>query len=217
MSSGATTYGINVSEQAAVAGDRDSIGGWPLLDATQPWPVCGCGVQMALYFQVAVPADVPHFGGDQLLVFQCPDESDASIAAEGQLPPEFWEKPPLNKLAFWRILLQRNGLPAHGEDPYLQPRRLILTGYTGDNQSLPSFAVGGDPSWVQGPRYYRCACGEDLVFLCEVPEDFEFYEYVKESVERTALDDGLMLGNSVYILACPAHCHPAAAFPVCQN
>ena len=27
----------------------------------------------------------------------------------------------------------------------------------------------------------------------------------------------LFLGNEVYILACPAHCHPAAAWPVNQN
>ncbi|WP_158104535.1 hypothetical protein [Amycolatopsis kentuckyensis] len=28
---------------------------------------------------------------------------------------------------------------------------------------------------------------------------------------------GLCLGNEVYTLACPAHCHPAAAWPVTQN
>ncbi|MFE1592070.1 hypothetical protein [Nocardia sp. NPDC058705] len=215
MSSDAkTTYAINVSEHAAEAGDRDTIGGWPLLDATQPWPTCGCGTQMALFFQITVPADIPHFGGDQLLVFQCPDEPDASYASEEQLPEQFWDKPPHNDLAFWRILLQRNGIPMPSPDPYFRPRRLTLTKVAADDAS---FGVGGAPIWLQAPEHHRCACGTDLVFLCQIPEGFEFYEYVNESVEREGLDDGLMLGNQVYLLACPAHCHPAAAFPVCQN
>ncbi|WP_405138426.1 hypothetical protein [Nocardia sp. NBC_01388] len=55
------TYVVDVSGEMGVAGDRDTIGGWPVLDADQPWPVCDCGARMALYFQVEVPAGVPHY------------------------------------------------------------------------------------------------------------------------------------------------------------
>ncbi|MGW3761526.1 SMI1/KNR4 family protein [Streptomyces sp. NPDC005131] len=30
------------------------------------------------------------------------------------------------------------------------------------------------PSWAQDPEFYRCACGADLVYLCQVPEGMEF-------------------------------------------
>ncbi|MFI7668174.1 hypothetical protein [Nocardia sp. NPDC049526] len=219
------SYSIDVSSDAGIAGDRDTLGGWPVLDADQPWPVCNCGQRMSLYFQLRVPADVPHFGGDQLLVFQCPAESDACFPADPQLPAEFWDAPPENSHAFWRILLQRNGVAARTADPYLRPHRLELhrtedLDHDNGEGPLQGFKVGGEPFWVQEPERYRCPCGSELSFLCQVPENFEFYHYLNdldESVDCPAFDDGLLLGNVVYILACPAHCHPAAAYPVCQN
>lgn len=225
-STAALTYLIDVSDEAATAGDRDTLAGWPVLDAGQPWPVCDCGARMALYFQVRVPDDVPDFGGDQLLVFQCPLESDACFSADQQLPERFWDEPPANDHAFWRILLQRNGVATPDADPHLRPRRLSLhrdedVDHHNDETPLQGFKIGGAPYWVQDGEQYRCPCGADLVFICQVPEDFDFYEHlpeeVAESVECPAFDDGLLLGNVVYILACPAHCHPAAAYPVCQN
>ncbi|MFI9503114.1 hypothetical protein [Nocardia sp. NPDC052566] len=219
------TYVIDVSAEAGGAGDLDTIGGWPVLDADQAWPVCDCGERMALYFQVRVPTDVPHFGGNQLLVFQCPADSDACFSADTQLPPNYWDEPPANDRAFWRILLQRNGTAAELPDPYLRAHRLILHEYEDvehDNDRLPlqDFKVGGAPFWVQDAEHYRCACGTDLAFLCQVPENFDFHSYLRdpdESLDCPSFDDGLLLGNVVYILACPAHCHPAAAYPVCQN
>ncbi|WP_327145763.1 hypothetical protein [Nocardia sp. NBC_01327] len=217
------TYVIDVSGEIGVAGDRDTIGGWPVLDADQPWPLCDCGARMALYFQVEVPAGVPHFGGDQLLVFQCPAESDACYPSETQLPAEYWDHPAENDHAFWRILLQRNGVPVDAADPYLQPHRLVVRGFEDadhGNDSLPlqDFKVGGAAFWVQAAEHFRCACGTDLVFLCQVPENFDFSAYLRDpDIDLPAFDDGLLLGNIVYILACPAHCHPAAAYPVCQN
>ncbi|WP_433591081.1 hypothetical protein [Nocardia sp. CA-145437] len=222
------TYVIDVSDEPAVAGDRDTIGGWPVLDADQPWPVCDCGARMALYFQVRIPDDVPHFGGDQLLVFQCPLESDACFStADPQLPERFWDKPPANPHAFWRILLQRNGAPAQTPDPFLRPSRLTLHRYEdvdhhNEDSPLQDFKVGGAPYWVQDAEHYRCRCGADLTFLCQIPEDFGFDDHLRDDLDDSAdypaaFDDGLLLGNMIYILACPAHCHPAAAYPVCQN
>lgn len=221
------TYLIEIDSAAARAGDRDSIGGWPVLDPGQQVPVCDCGTTMALYFQLEVPADVPHFGGDQLLVFQCPVDSDAAFDPEPQLPERYWETPLANDSRFWRILLQHAGTPRPDRDPYFAPRRLSLAGHTDWDPDpdysgpLQGFKVGGAAYWVQDAPAVRCACGADMTFLCQVTEDFTFRDYLDpdraESLVCDGIDDGLLLGNQVYILACPARCDPAAVVPVCQN
>ncbi|UGT60735.1 hypothetical protein [Nocardia asteroides] len=222
----AHTYLIRAGGDPAAAGDRDTVGGWPVLDAGQPWPVCPCGARMALYFQLLVPADVAHFAGDQLLAFQCPVESDACFQATGQLPPEFWDHPPANDHAHWRILLQRNATEVAELDPHLRPHRLTLERAVDDDDTpgyegpLQDFKVGGSPHWFQGAEHLRCPCGAELVFLGQVAENYDFGGFrndTAQAAEAIALDDGFLLGNMVYLLACPAHCHPAAVYPVCQN
>ena len=81
------------------------------------------------------------------------------------------------------------------------------------------FKVGGTPSWAQDPEYYRCACGADLMYLCHVPEGMEFAVHPGQPEQPYSLGDsyGLFLSNEVYLLACPAHCDPAAVWPVNQN
>ncbi|WP_194818355.1 hypothetical protein [Nocardia sp. XZ_19_385] len=219
---------VDIDSEPGEFGDRNTIGGWPVLDAGQAWPTCACGTRLALYFQLEVPAEVPHFGGDQLLVFHCPAEGDTGgHSTEPQLPENYWDNPPGADSVFWRILLQRNGMPRETADPHFEPRRLEL--YAAEDRvtepgfegPLNDFKVGGTPRWVQAPEHYRCACGEDMVFLCQVYEDFPFADYADpdpdESVDCAGIDDGLFLGNQDYILACPGHCDPAAAWPVCQN
>ncbi|MEU0539595.1 hypothetical protein ABZ319_06970 [Nocardia sp. NPDC005978] len=221
------TFVVGIDSATARAGDRDTIGGWPVLDAGQPVPECDCGATMALYFQLEVPAEVPYFGGDQLLVFQCPVDSDASLDPEPQLPERYWDTPTGNQPRFWRILLQRAGTVAATRDPHFAPRRLSLRPvvdrepdprYSGP---LQGFKVGGTPYWVQDAPEVRCACGSDMTFLCQVTEDFPFRKYLDPdrdgTVDCDGVEDGLLLGNQVYILACPAHCDPAAVVPICQN
>ncbi|MFF2551392.1 hypothetical protein ACFVUS_10365 [Nocardia sp. NPDC058058] len=222
-------YVIDVDSTEIKSGDRNSIGGWPLLEADQPWPVCGCGQRMVLYFQVQVPADIPVFGGEQLLVFQCPVESDCPWFTGEQLPEKFWDEFD-GRRPFWRILLQRNGIPTESPDPILTPTALSLSPDTDtdddDDRPYYGFKIGGAPRWFQGPESQRCACGTDLAFLAQVPEDFSFYDFKVADEDDdsddddsypAALDDGLFVGNQVYILACPSRCDPAAAWPICQN
>ena len=121
-------YLVEITTTPAVAGDRDTMGGWPILEPDQPWPTCRCGIRMVLFFQLDVPPDIPVFGGDHLLAFQCPRHNEACFGPrERQLPPRYWDQPPPpNEMAFWRILRQRTGVTAAMADPYLQPRRLTL-------------------------------------------------------------------------------------------
>jgi hypothetical protein len=220
------TYLIDVGPGPADAGARDTVGGWPILPPDEPWPTCHCGTGMIFFFQFDVPAGVPTFGGDHALVFQCPKHNDACFPpSNAQLPPRYWDEPPSPNVGpFWRILLHRSGAPVADPDPYLRPQGLTLreAAETHDDlgRGMEGFKVGGVPAWAQDPEHYRCACGADLAFLCQLPLDFGFAarpgrEPQPDGFSRT--EYGLFLGNEVYVAACPAHCHPAAAWPVNQN
>jgi hypothetical protein len=231
-------YLIEVHGEEPVAGDRDTIGGHPILPVSENWPICRCGERMVLFFQIDIPLDVPGFGGDHLLVFQCPSDNDA-VGVEGardQLPERYWDVPPIygGPGAFWRILLHRDGTePAGDVEPHLRPYRLSLrpgteevTSWQPDYDPVErrvgrsEFKIGGVPGWAQDPESHRCACGAEMVYLGQVPLDMGFEKHADQPEQPDAFSSdhyGLFLGNEVYILACPAHCHPAAAWPVTQN
>lgn len=207
---------------------RNSVGGWPFLDDAQEWPECFCGTRMALFFQCDIPADVEHFGNDHLLVFHCRVHSDASQppTADGRLVPRYWDAPqPPYARPFWRVLLQRGATrPAAEAEPSVCALPLTLRPFADppDAYGLGAqvFKVGGAPSWAQYPESYRCSCGAELRYLCQVPEGMEFAirEGQPQQPDSTSADTyWLFLGNEVYLLACPDHCDPAAVWPVNQN
>jgi hypothetical protein len=205
---------IEITSVPAVAGDRNTVGGWPILEPRQPWPVCGCGTRMVHFFQI----DMPVPGGEHLLAFQCPEHNEACFGpGQRQLPHRFWDTPPPpNELAHWRFLRQRSGVPADSPDPYLQPRRLVLR----QASDRWGFRVGGAPAWIQGPERYRCACGSALVFLAQLPENFGFPKRAEAAEQPDSFSGDeycMFLGNAVYLLGCPARCDPAAVWPVNQN
>ncbi|MGW3909978.1 hypothetical protein ACWEBX_00380 [Streptomyces sp. NPDC005070] len=207
---------------------RNSVGGWPFLDDADDWPECFCGERMALYFQLDIPVDIQHFGGDHLMVFHCRSHNDASDPelADGRLVPRYWDAPqPPYPRPFWRVLLQRNVAgPSTEAEPSVRALPLTLKPLvdTPDSRGLgaQAFKVGGTPSWAQDPESYTCACGSDLVYLCQVPESMEFAVHpgLPEQPYSVGADTyNLFLANEVYLLACPDHCDPAAVWPVNQN
>jgi hypothetical protein len=225
MTGSTVVYLIELTDEPAGDG-RDTVGGRPVLAPGQDWPLCHCGQRMIFFFQVDIPDDVAAFGGDHLLVFQCPKHNDACFPpATARLPARYWDRPPPPNEPFWRILVDRGGTQPHIDaDPYLQPRRLVLRRTNevlneyGNGQR--HFKLGGTPSWAQDPERYECACGAELAFVCQVPEDFAFDTLPGQAAQPgwyRSKDYALFLGNEVYILACPAHCDPAAAWPVNQN
>jgi hypothetical protein len=166
---------------------------------------------MTFFFQVDVPGDVPRFGGDHVLVFQCRTHADACLPpAAGRLPERYWdEPPPPNGPPFWRVLLHHHGGEAHADaEPDLVPHPLALRRIA--DSDARGWKLGGVPSWAQDPERYECACGTELAFLGQVPENHAFPTLAGGRAR-------LFLGNEVYLLACPAHCHPAAVWPVNQN
>ncbi|HZM81335.1 MAG TPA: hypothetical protein VFC19_36885 [Candidatus Limnocylindrales bacterium] len=223
-----TTELIYLIEPADPAQDsiRNTIGGRPILPAGMDWPVCHCGLGMIFFFQLDIPDDVADFGGDHLLVFQCPKHNDACFPPPTpRLPARYWDQPPPpNQLPFWRIILGRGGEAHPDADPHLRPRPLALcrSAEMPDQRGkgMRAFKLSGVPSWAQDPERYQCACGTDLKFLCQVPEDFEFETLAGQEEQPgwySADNYALFLGNEIYLLACPAHCHPAAVWPVNQN
>ncbi|GAB2588017.1 hypothetical protein Aab01nite_49340 [Paractinoplanes abujensis] len=211
----AEIHTIVTGDEPAVAGDRNTIGGWPLLAADEPWPACFCGKPMVFFFQL----DVPQFDGDHLLVFQCPVHDDAAFGPS-QLPARYWDEAvdPYEG-PFWRLLFRSSGTAARAPDPYVEPHRLALQPakekVDEHGRGRPGFKLGGVPSWAQSPEHYRCACGTDMVFLGQVPENFGFDMWPMRDKQGDQMQ--LFLGNELYILACPARCHPEAAWPVLQN
>ncbi|HEY0494861.1 MAG TPA: hypothetical protein VGD48_03895 [Kutzneria sp.] len=220
-----TVYLIDIGSEPADADARNTVGGWPVLDAGLPWPACDCGARMVLLFQLDVPTELPVFGEDHLLVFQCPKHNDANCPPSGdQLPARFWDTPPAGQLRFWQILLHRGSVSSTEPDPYLQPRPLTLRSaeeqLSESGRGRAGFKLDGVPSWAQDPEHYRCQCGAAMTQLCQVPEDFGFDKRPDQPVQPDTFNSdqyGLFLGNEVYIVACPEHCHPAAAWPILQN
>ena len=207
-----------MTPEPAVAGDRNTAGGWPILAPGLSWPDCTCGARMAFFFQIDVPDDIPVFGGEHLLMFQCPVHNEAAFGPV-QLPDRYWETPQGGyDMAHWRILRHRGGVVAESADEYLRPLRLELTAVGPDHEW--AFRVGGEPAWAQSEESYLCACGADLKFLVQIPENYGFPkrpEVPEQDATFSSDDYGLLLGNMIYILACPNSCDPAAAWPVNQN
>jgi hypothetical protein len=222
-------YAIDVGAEPLDRPARNSVGGWPFLDDGQEWPECFCGERLALFFQFDIPLNVEPFGGDHLLVFHCRAHNDASepeMTDDGRLVPAYWDAPqPPYPRPFWRVLLQRHATrPTPDREPSVRALPLTLRPvadtFDGYGRGAPGFKVGGTPSWAQDPEYYRCACGADLVYLCQVPEgwSFDVHPGLPEQPYTIHADTYLLfLGNEVYLQACPAHCDPAAVWPVNQN
>ncbi|GAA3499579.1 hypothetical protein ACF09G_09695 [Streptomyces albogriseolus] len=212
-------YGIEIGTEPLDRPARNSVGGWPYFVDGQEWPRCFCGERMALFFQLDVPEDIEFFGGEHLSVFHCAHHNEASdpVTADGRLVPRFWEAPqPPFPGSFWRVLLQRDpGIPEAEPEPAVRALPLTLR-----PAQDTYFKVGGTASWAQSPEYYRCACGSELAFVCQVPENWEFGVRTGAPVQPDSIRDDaylLFLGNEVYLLACPQRCDPAAVFPVNQN
>jgi len=228
MRIGLRAYAIEVGTEPLARPTRNSVGGWPCFEEGQEWPTCFCGERMALFFQLDIPSDVEHFGGDHLLVFHCRDHNDALFGplAEGdRLVDRYWDAPQgIFSGPFSRILLLRQAtLPAAEREPSVFALPLTLHPFVDepDEEGLGSqtFKVGGAPSWAQYPEFYQSACGADLVYVCQVPEYWEFDIYPGAPEQDCSVGNtyNLFLGNEVYLQACPDHCDPAAVWPVVQK
>lgn len=236
-------YLVETLRAPAGPGSRNTFGGRPILPAGEDWPECYCGARMVLFFQLDVPSDIPRFGGDHLLVFQCPVHNDAACLPGDpeQLPERYWENPHVldHPGAFWRIMLHRDATgPADAEEPHILGCELVLRPeyetetvwravppvprgmFTELRVGRLKFKVGGLPRWLQRAEVRRCVCGAEMVFLCEIPGETTFARRPGQPEQPDTFDPDcylLFLGNEIYLHACPERCHPAAIWPVLQR
>jgi hypothetical protein len=213
-----------------VSGDalpRDSLGGAAVLPADMKWPRCACGQRMVLFFQfdVAEKFGLPFAPASHLSVFMCPIDNEAPEQfRKHRLSAQFWKRRRQidGKKRFYELVLHKPGTreQVHPVEPYLVQRGLRFEQKPEEIAGAQGFKVGGHPFWVQGPTYQACACGAEMRFLCQLPENFPFRKTPQAPEQPDSFsrnDYGLFLGNLVYLLACEAQCNPLAVHPVVQN
>ena len=214
---------------------RSSIGGRPIFKTGQTWPHCRiCDAKLVLFIQIDLLAEfqLPFVAGSHLLVFMCPTHNEIpalgyGLASDGKLPDDYWHRND-GHYALRLDRPDRNEVIAE-EDGYLLPQALHFEmakeevhTFDGDELTRGSqgFKVGGMPSWAQDPEYYRCTCGSDMAFICQLPDGFPFPKRPQAPSQPNSFSNSgycLFLGNEVYLFGCKSQCEPAAIWAVVQN
>ncbi len=207
---------------------RDSVGGVLLLDAEEP-PVCAiCGGRLALFLQSDVREG---FGlavtaGSHLVVMMCPFHNDIpELLPAGRLPDRYWTEGAGHCLL--RLVPPTAPLRQLPEDPFVkagalrfEPTEESVRAVAGVARGSQGFKVGGVPSWTQDPESFTCCCGAEMLFLCQVPQDFPFPKREDAPEQPDAfskVDYCLFLGNETYLFACARQCDPGAVWAIVQN
>ena len=221
------THRIKSVPVSADDNPRNSIGGAAVLPAEMKWPCCACGQRMVLFFQldVAEVFGLPFVPGSHLSVFMCPVDNDAPEQfRKYRLPGQFWKRRRQidGKKRFYELVLHKPGIreQVHTVEPHLVQRGLSFNQKPEQIAGVQGFKVGGHPFWVQGPNYHECACGAEMQFLCQLPENFPFRKTPNAPEQANSFSRNeycLFLGNLVYVLACEAQCNPLAVHAVVQN
>ena len=226
-----TMHLISVTDIAADANYRDTVGGSPFLPPGEAVPRCRiCHVAMALFFQLDVRADfgLPFKAGSHLLVFMCPTHNEPpslpAIYNDSPLAPSYWDA---DKGHFALLLYPPTELQSNGKlDPFIEPYRLQFKSATEEIQvgdfdvGSYDFKVGGVPGWINYKIDKRCTCGGQLSFLCQTPDGFGFKQTDTAPEQPDSFSSSeycLFLGNQVYILACDRQCDPRAVIAGCDN
>jgi hypothetical protein len=213
---------------------RSSVGGYPILADGQGWPRCKlCDARQVLFFQMDLSGE---FGlavapGSHLLVFMCPKHNEIpalgdELASEGRLPEGYWDR----NEGHDRLILNPPDRPEviHEREPDLIYSEMVLNrdeeAVSGlDAPFVPGshgFKVGGVPSWAQDPEDYRCTCGSEMAFICQVPLNFGFRKAEQAECQPDSFSPeeySLFLGNEVYIFGCTSQCDPLSVWATIQN
>jgi hypothetical protein len=211
---------------------RATIGGQPILPDDQPWPTCRlCKAEMIFFFQFDLQKnfDLPLKSLSHLLVFMCPIHNDIPTQLvegnEQQLPEEYWRK----SFGHYALLLNKPGAKetARQTDEHIAKRVVTFSEAEEDvdwdghmERGTAGFKVGGVPHWHYEAEYTRCACGAEMIFLCQLPAGFSFPTR-KSAPEQpdTAASKAyqLFLGRPTYIFACKVQCTAYSLYAVTQD
>lgn len=232
---------IVVTDRVAQRGDRNSVGGFPILAKHQAHPRCKiCDAKMALFLQFDLKPEfeLSFLANSHFLAFMCPNHNDASIASQDFLSREavisdrHWEQ---GAGHFALILNPPDIEETIGEyDRFIQSKQLDFVKAEetvedwGDPEagisllvgSEQGFKVGGTPSWFNYDCQANCCCGSKMRFIGQIPVDFGFaqtHSAPKQPDGFSSKEYCFLLGNQVYIMACGNQCHDRAAIAICDN
>jgi hypothetical protein len=211
---------------------RATLGGAPLVPAGEKWPECRlCKAPMIFFFQFDLPKtfDLPLKSGSHLLVFMCPVHNDVPTqlveSNEEQLPEEYWTK----SFGHYWLMLHK---PSKDERPMAVDKHIAARALQFDQseeqidwdgrmeRGSTGFKVGGVPEWTGDMQYTRCACGAEMVFVCQVPPNFGFPKRKSAPVQPASITDenyNLFLGRPTFIFACKEQCTPYSLYAVTQD
>jgi hypothetical protein len=221
-------------ETSSASVSRNSIGGTPFLSPELSWPTCACGEKMVLFlqFEIRPEFDLPFAPQSQFLFFMCPVHNDcAEQWPGGVLPEEYWKERKLysGQNPGYELLLCSGALPSEsGSEPHLRAielhrRQTVEVPDQTDSEcvrGLDSLKIGGLPHWAQETVEYRCSCGAEMAFLCQIPLDYGFPKAKgaeKQPDSFSSNDYCIFLGNETYVFACSNQCTPRSLVAVCQN
>ena len=211
---------------------RSSSGGYPVLAEDQEWPTCKiCSEKEVLFLQLDITEDsgFPFMPASHFLVFMCPNHNEipyfSYFEPGSPLPENYWN----HTEGHYRLILNPPGVkekiyPLESHLVYssmeFKDKEEELDETYGKVTGIPTFKLGGIPSWAQDAEYHYCSCGAKMEFICQVPLDFEFPKRADAKVQpdTSSKDDYvLFLGNEAYFFACAAQCNPLAVWVVVQN
>lgn len=210
---------------------RSTIGGSPILPAEHKWPHCRlCKERMLFFFQFDVQKifDLPLKSLSHFAVFMCPVHNDVPTqlveSDQDQLPEQYWDK----TFGHYFMMLFKPGKPEDTLelDPVLVPKVMSFEPSEEEidwdgkmERGTPGFKVGGVPDWVGNSQYTRCACGAEMVFVCQLPPHFSFATQETAQAPSVVPDDKctLFLGRPTFFFACKEQCSPYALYAVGQD
>lgn len=196
---------------------RDSVGGRAIVRQGVAWPVCPlCAEPMVFYIQFDVPVELGLKPGSHVTVFACLQHSDPLLPHERDLPSEQRE------YCQFAALLHHAGEPEVSLEPEVRMLCHALRAELSpddETQGRQGLKLGGAPSWAQGAEQPTCSCGSAMVFLAQIPADFEWPKAPGAVAQECTYGDTeylLFLGNETYLFGCPVQCRGDAVTPVCQ-
>lgn len=203
---------------------RSSIGGSAFLSEGMDIPNCrncGTGLFLFLQFDIGDEWDVAIEAGSHLVLFTCPRCNEIPSFNQyptGQLPQEFWNA---TKGHFFAALFPAGTATKQiAQQPLLITKELVFETDATQSDLTQYIRVGGEPYWLQDPEKFTCACGANMAFIGQIPEDLGFQKQddAPEQPDSFSADEYcLFLGNEVYIFACSRECNPRSVWMTVQG
>jgi hypothetical protein len=221
------THHIKIDSTTYMDGDRNTIGGVPILQKGQSVPCCQkCGRQLTLFLQFDIDKtfNLPFEEGSHFLLFSC-------IPCENLPDEEYSDVDKVVKVSFGNPVCGHYSLMMNepnsdeifgSNDNEIEPKQIVFNevnksikdcqyvGKTGDDFE---FKVGGVAAWCNYSINLNCRCGAPISFLCQISDSFDFFA----PANKSTIYHSLFFGNIVYVMGRTKQCSPYSLLVACDN